>query len=55
MVPKNQSMKFVGEISLQFNIDPRSHLGNCSYKLRMLPIPNDLTICSVYAYYNLTS
>ena len=28
--------------ALQFNNDPRSQLGNFSYKLRMLSIPNGL-------------
>ena len=43
MVPKiNRSSRAVKGISLQFNTDPRSQLGNFSYKLRMLPTPNGL-------------
>ena len=41
MVPKNKSINSsVNENSLQFNTDPRSQLGNFSYKLCMLPTPN---------------
>ena len=43
MVPKNQSISTtVNGISLQFNTDPRSQLGNLSHKLRMLSTPNGL-------------
>ena len=43
MMPKFQSMQLsVQESSLQFNTDPRSQLGNFSYKLYMLSTPNGL-------------
>ena len=42
-VPKNQLISSsVKGISLQFNTDPRSQLGDFSYKLCMLSTPNGL-------------
>ena len=38
----NRSSRAVKGISLQFNTDPRSQLGNFSYKLCMLSTPNGL-------------